>query len=290
MNTPKEDQQLAILPTLTPSNIFCSPDADLILLSSDNVEFRVFGRILAEASMVFQDMMQLGESSSPGALNSVRVSENAETLDMVLRFIYPIPDPKIFSFDTLKLLMDTADKYFLKGMMHSLKNTLIQPAFTEPQPLRAYALACIHGLQDEAKIISRYCLKTDILQQGDIYDELAIITGRDLLRLIKLHQTRATQIISILNNNGPSPCSGTGATLGTPSWWIEFRARAKEEVRSRPLGDTIFHPKFLAACVHAVSAGGSSGCPQCPANYLSNGSQARLEQLRGMIEALPDTV
>jgi len=276
---------LAVIPT--PSKAFSSLDADLILTSSDDVEFRVFGRILSEASIVFKDMMQLGNATPSGGLNNVALSENAEILDLVLRFIYPIPDPQVTSFDTLKLLMDTADKYFLKGMMHSLKNILIQPAFAEPQPLRAYALACIHGLQDEAKIISRHCLKTDILQQGDIYEELAIITGKDLLRLIKLHQTRATQIISILNTTSPSPCTGSGATSGTPLWWTEFRARAKEEVRSRPLGDTIFQPKFLAACVSAAIA---SGCPQCPTNYLSNASQARVEQLRSMIEALPDTV
>ncbi|KIJ37457.1 hypothetical protein M422DRAFT_100218, partial [Sphaerobolus stellatus SS14] len=226
-------------------------DADLVLVSSDNVEFRVFGRILAESSVIFHDMIQLGESpTSPGGDNRVTLTENGEILDAMLQFIYPIPDPKIVTFDTLKRLMDTADKYFLKGVMHSLKNLLVSPTFIEPQPLRAYALACMHGLQDEAKIISRYCLKSDILQQPDLYDELALITGRDLLRLIKLHQTRANSIVTILNSTGPSPCNGSGATSGTPLWWTEFRLRAKEEVRSRPLGDTIFQPKFLAACVN----------------------------------------
>lgn len=270
------------------SELFSSPEADVILASSDNIEFRVFRRILVEASTIFKDMVQIGKSSgSTAAQDRIQLSENGETLEFVLQFIYPMPDPKITSFDTLKHLMGTADKYFLIGMMHSLKELLILPKFVEPQPLRAYALACMHGFYEEAKTISRFCLKTDILQQEELYEELAMISGRDLLRLIKLHQTRATAITTILNNSTPSPCSGSGATPGLPLWWTEFRTRAKEELRCRPLGDTIFQPKFLAVCVSAAVA---SGCSQCAFNYLSNATQARLDQIRGLIEVLPDTV
>lgn len=271
----------------TGSLIFCSPEADLLLYSSDNVEFRVFNRILIEASPIFRDMDSLPKSvESPSHISRANLEEDQETLELLLQFLYPMPDPAVSTFDILKRLMKAADKYILEGVMQSLRRILISPAFVEWEPLRVYALACMYGYEAEAKVASRHCMKIDILPQAELYEELSMISGRDLLRLLKLHHTRGTEILLILNNSGPSACTGHGATIGPPLWWTEFKARAKEEVRARPVTDTILQPGFLAACVSY----GLHGCQQCATNYLSNATQARLEQIKGLIDALPDTI
>jgi len=270
------------------SRDFRSPEADLRLHSSDKVEFHVFSRILTEASPVFRDMASLPKpehSQTNGALSDcVDLAEDAETLDLTIRFLYPMPDPSISTLDVLKRLLKAADKYLLEGMMHSLRRILVSPIFVEKEPLRVYALACMYRYETEAKIASRHCLKTDIVHQAELYEELAMISGRDLLRLIKLHQTRATAILSILNGSGPSTCAGE-PTGGGPIWWTEFKNRAREEIRVRPLSEIIFSTGFLAGC---VNVGGV--CPACAANYVSSATQARLVQLKGKIDTLADTV
>lgn len=272
------------------SSVFCASDADLILYSSDRVEFRVFSRILIESSPVFRDMVSIPKPPEmQGVVNAVHLDENGETLELLLQFIYPMPDPSFSTFDILKRLMKAADKYILEGSTHSLKRILVSPTFMDRDALRVYAIACMYGHQAEAKIASRHCLKVDILLQADIHEELGLISGKDLLRLIRLQQTRAGEILSILNRSAPTTCNNChgGTTMGGSIWWSEFKARAKEEIRVRPLTDAILQPGFLASCVtHAVSA----GCPQCATNYLSTGTQARLAQIKGLVDALPDTV
>lgn len=275
-------------PPLTQSAEFSSPEADLILQSSDGVLFKVFSRILMEASPVFRDMMTIPKPSE-GLQQPLVLDEEGATLELGLKFLYPIPSPTITSFEMLKNIFKMADKYLLDSVLHALKALLVTPAFIEKAPLRVYALACAYGLQAEAKVASRHCLKIDVLQEAELYEELSMISGRDLLRLIRLHQTRAVAVLGILNGSNPSRCDGAGAynSNGVPLWWLEFKARAKEELRTRPLGDTIFQPKFMASC---VNMGVVNGCAHCPTNYLSTATQARLEQMRMLIDNLPDTV
>jgi len=237
---------------------------------------------------VFRDMMTLPTPvDEKGEVPPLLLEETATILDLGFRFLYPIPNPPITSFDSLKELLRLADKYNLEGVMHTLRSILISRPFLEQSPLRSYAIACLYNFEEERKLASRYCLKMDVIMETEIIDELAMMTGKDLLRLIKLQQTRTTAIVNFMATTAPSSCSGAGATSGIPLWWIEFKSKAKEEIRTRPLADTIFQAKFLAQC---VNAGVANGCMQCPTNYLSSATQARLEQLKAMVDALPDTV
>ncbi|KAF8528784.1 hypothetical protein BU17DRAFT_37958 [Hysterangium stoloniferum] len=284
-----QETKPGLQPDIKQSTSFCSPDADFLIHSSDGYALRIHSRILIEGSTVFKDMMTVAAApvDEKGELPPLLLEETANILDLGFQFLYPIPDPAITSFDTLKELLRLADKYNLEGVMHTLRSILISPIFLERSSLRSYAIACLYNFEAERKLASRHCLKTDVIMEAEISDELAMMTGKDLLRLIKLQQTRTTAIVNFMATTAPSPCAGPGATAGVPLWWIEFKSRAKEEIRTRPLADTIFQAKFLAQC---VNAGVANGCAQCPANYLSSATQARLEQMKAMVDALPDTV
>ena len=60
------------------------PGGDIILRSIDGVEFLVHSVILGVASSVFEGLLQVGTNR-----DAVELSENAEILSLVLRFIYP---------------------------------------------------------------------------------------------------------------------------------------------------------------------------------------------------------
>ena len=78
--------------------------ADVILRSSDNVDFRVFKLFLSLASPFFATLFdiprytEVGDQEVKDGLAVVHVTEDSKTLDALLRFCYPCTladDPKM---------------------------------------------------------------------------------------------------------------------------------------------------------------------------------------------------
>lgn len=74
---------------------FDDPAADLIVRTLDNVDFRLFKSILVIASPVFRDMCSQHSQKPAGATQSpsdgstlVYISEDSQTFDCLMRFIY----------------------------------------------------------------------------------------------------------------------------------------------------------------------------------------------------------
>ncbi|KAF9023209.1 hypothetical protein BDZ89DRAFT_174931 [Hymenopellis radicata] len=89
---------------------FNAADADVCIISSDNVRFKVHSTNLGTHSSVFPAVH--------GAANDVadpaRMAECAEVLRVIFKFIYPDPPlPKLglLSFSTLEEVAMAADKY-----------------------------------------------------------------------------------------------------------------------------------------------------------------------------------
>src|SRR5258708_20347343 len=99
---PKPREQLAEAP-------FDDARADLILQSSDKVQFRVFKTIFYLASPIFADMFSIPSPPSEKHHDEAQVvplSEHSTALDIALRHIYPVrrtpkpqtlPSPSPFS-------------------------------------------------------------------------------------------------------------------------------------------------------------------------------------------------
>ncbi|KZW04290.1 hypothetical protein EXIGLDRAFT_663792 [Exidia glandulosa HHB12029] len=235
---------------------FASPDADLVLRCTDpeRVDFFVFKRILVEGSSVFRDMLNVPTPSSEvsskrssvvaGAtapLPVVELPESADVVDRLLRLLYPMKKPTIDSLDVLVHIIKVADKYQLEGPMFILREALLSEKFLTEAPVRVYAVACIYSWEHEAKVASRACLAGDILK-CEPFAELGDISARALMRLLQLHQTRGTLAIQLLNNFSPT-CTGTQGSACTPAaplWWLEFKSRAKDELRVSPTSAKIF--------------------------------------------------
>ncbi len=88
------DPQAQINSTAGPPKTFNVSDANLILRSSDLVDFRVHKSVLAMVSPFFQDMLSLpqpSDSESADGLPVVRLTENSELLNSLISLLYPIP-------------------------------------------------------------------------------------------------------------------------------------------------------------------------------------------------------
>ena len=100
---------------------FDEADADVILRSSDHVDFRVHKVILSLASPVFKDIFNMSQpphltdTDEPhNDLQVIAVEEDADTLDFVLRNIYPVPSPIVAKMDDLRFVLGPSQKYRFK--------------------------------------------------------------------------------------------------------------------------------------------------------------------------------
>ncbi|KZT07306.1 uncharacterized protein LAESUDRAFT_758713 [Laetiporus sulphureus 93-53] len=143
---------------------FTRPDADVVLRSSDGVDFRVHKMILSVASPVFDSMFSLPQPPASGGdhdLPIVPVSEENIVLDFLLRICYPMPN---ISFEDVKhaiAVLEAAVKYKMDDIVIFLSNTLIDGPFMNEHAITIYGAA--HRLDlERAKIIaSRSTLKKE---------------------------------------------------------------------------------------------------------------------------------
>jgi len=105
-------------PSPTPSTASfpfdATSDGDVLLRSSDGVQFRVHRIILATSSHFFKDMFSLPQQPTLDgleALSTVPFTEASDTLDSLLRAIYPVDEPDLKLVQDIERVMEAAIKY-----------------------------------------------------------------------------------------------------------------------------------------------------------------------------------
>ncbi|OSX60896.1 hypothetical protein POSPLADRAFT_1170624, partial [Postia placenta MAD-698-R-SB12] len=136
---------------VTTTSPFNSIDADLILRSSDQVEFQIHRYAMTMASPVFQDVLSLPQPAD--TLNGppvVDLPEDSRTLYTILRICYPVLDPKIDTIELARSVLDAALKYDMVVVVDYCKRAL--RSLAKSQPLRVYAIACTIGAETTARL------------------------------------------------------------------------------------------------------------------------------------------
>ena len=197
---------------------FVDPSADIILTSSDGVDFPVMKGILSMASPVFRDMFSLPQGTAistkinaGGAtegLVRVDVSENSRVLNGFLCIIYPVKPPKIRSepekeFEKAKELLITAVKYDAERAISYVFQTLfelIKSSGDTRMALRLYALASRYSLKDHIRKIALVCLRGDIIeacQEGRI-PEFESMNANALLCLFTFQREVSECVLGVI--------------------------------------------------------------------------------------------
>ncbi|KAF8992040.1 hypothetical protein BDQ17DRAFT_1254298, partial [Cyathus striatus] len=125
--------------------------SDIILRTSDNVNFYVYRVILSVASPFFESMFSLPQSILDDVNHPViDVSEDSKILDPLLRLCYPVDDPIISDPTFLGDVLEAALKYETTEAVAVLKSHL--RTYTKQNPLQVYSVACRLGLEDIASL------------------------------------------------------------------------------------------------------------------------------------------
>ena len=125
---------------------FDDADADIIFRSSDHIDFRLYKVILAKASPVFREMFTLPHNPDEDDPQVVQLTEDAFTLENLLRLCCPVEHPKISYVDHVHAVLEAAQKYEMQAVIANLRWVVKRIIHTEP--LRIYAVAYSLKMED----------------------------------------------------------------------------------------------------------------------------------------------
>jgi len=207
--------------------MFNWPDGDVILRATHGTnsrDFRVHKLFLSFASPVFKDMFKVPQPPSPSSsVDIIDVTDPPRTLELVLRFIYPFASPVINDLTTLSEVLVLADKYDIEAVQSRLRPSLAELAKTKP--LRAYAIACRLGFEDEMKIASSYMTAIDLSELTQLPDEFKFIPATEYHRLVRRHKKHRSREVAAVPAppiaawpmNTPTASQITARRMNTPT-------------------------------------------------------------------------
>ncbi|KAG2137597.1 uncharacterized protein EDB93DRAFT_759571 [Suillus bovinus] len=269
---------------------FLHAKADIILRSSDGVDFRVITLFLNLASSSFDSIIEQAAQSNQieGDLPVVSVEENHRVLDILLRFCYPstlAEDPPLHEFEDIIPVLEAARKYSLKPLEHRVRQAL--KSRMEKEPLRCFAVAMRVQLNIEATLAAGYTLREPLIPAS--FPEINLITAKELLALLTYHQRCSISVQSlgkdlswIISSYQSSDVTGYQWIIGGScdcesgsqfllngqrplKWWSDYMEKSLISLYDKPSGHTV-----LAGVGDTIRGVRARGCSRCCSNILVN--------------------
>ena len=181
---------------------FTVEGGDVILLVRPNDTFRVHKIVLSLASSVFKDLFHHArpdqqDSGQEGPLPAIPITDSPESVDLILRFIYPgVVPPTITDLTVLSALLTIADKYGVQTI-HPIVRERLAGEVLNKDVFSVYILARRWGFADEAKGAARRLTFTKVNGSSSPKD-LQGITGEDFYRLQWFMQKRREEAKKVI--------------------------------------------------------------------------------------------
>ena len=174
---------------------FTTEDGDVVLRVGPDDTFRVHKLVLSLASPVFKDLFQNARPDQPdggpgGFIPVIPIADSPESVDLLLRFIYPgVVPPTITDPTVLSALLTVADKYGVQVISPIAKARLADEEILKKDPFGAYIVARRWGFMDEAKSAARRLTLTGVMESPSSKDPQNL-AGEDFFRLLWFMQKR----------------------------------------------------------------------------------------------------
>ncbi|KAJ7801648.1 hypothetical protein B0H14DRAFT_2894775, partial [Mycena olivaceomarginata] len=225
---------------------FDDPGADVILRSSDGIDFHVYRVVLSLASPFFKEMFGLPQPSFEPDVPTLPMVESAVVLDRTLRFWYPGAEP--IAIPTLDELRDTFESLIIRYDMQ-----FIVP-FAKRQ-LREYSpgASCRRPSRERpqrALSVFPFAMSADSPRPSHLNDMTAD-TYHSLLLV-------PTSTLEWINRSGETPgadCTEGGGPL--VGWFAGHLKRLNTTLANSPLV-RLDSPEVLTLAIKQMAA-----CPFC---------------------------
>ncbi|OCH91505.1 hypothetical protein OBBRIDRAFT_834162 [Obba rivulosa] len=193
--------------------------ADAILCSCDDVDFRVHRIIVSEASPLFSATFSLPQPSisSPesSGLPDIPMAETATTLDAVLRFCYPMPNPDSATIDALIPVLEAARKYSIEITVERGRWPL-RSRFLDEDPFAVFGVAYHMQVKDEAVLAAHESLKRNVPDAS----KLGMIPGATSGTLMHWRARCVVAAINFMHDRiEPRNCRDGEWYMSDPVYW-----------------------------------------------------------------------
>ncbi|KAL4062561.1 hypothetical protein J3A83DRAFT_4381731 [Scleroderma citrinum] len=299
-----------------PSSPFDHPKADVILRSSDNVDFHIFKLFLSLASPFFEALFdipqpseeKLGDMEMKNGLPIIPVSEDSRTLDALLRFCYPCTltqNPPLNHFKDVVNVLEAAKKYSLNEVEKAICEALFNPKILEVDSLRCFAVARRAHLHDQTIMAAKYSLREPLIPGW--FEEIELVTAADLLALLTYHQKCGSALQQLhlsfswieqhyQNRNAVLWIygEGTGRACGCPRakvaklfngqptlWWEEFMDATFQALKDKPCANTVH--KMVEKTIEGVRRCNCHSCSPGIATVISGFTDLFVKQVNELV-------
>ncbi|KAI0698250.1 hypothetical protein BC835DRAFT_677785 [Cytidiella melzeri] len=126
--------------------------ADVIIRTSDKVDFHIYKAVLILASPFFGDMFSLTQPVATGQHSStepIPITENSQTFDCLMRLCYPVDESPFHTLSFLESVLAAAIKYQMRAAVNRCRN--VMQGFVRAQTLDVYAVCCRQDLEEDAR-------------------------------------------------------------------------------------------------------------------------------------------
>ncbi|KAH9023519.1 hypothetical protein EDB84DRAFT_1580438 [Lactarius hengduanensis] len=285
--------------------------ADVIVRSSDHVDFRVHKAILATSSPVFNDIFSLAQPSNHEAVDGfpiVQLSEDAELVRALITALYPIPFEMPASYNRILALLAAAQKYNMDTVQSSIRTEVSRRKLSfldGTQVFRAYAIASSSRLIPEMDTAARLSLDLPMTFEY-LGVELRLFEGWALRALVNFRILYKDNLISCFDtfldtSSGPSTIwalenlretadllasrDKPGGTQSLPAWLHNlFRGEMGGSLRTfiSPLvGPSEIRAKYMSALQKHVTM---DKCKFCPGVHVLEGENYIAELERALTQ------
>jgi hypothetical protein len=201
----RENPQAEINSATCPLEPFDVPDADLVIRSSDCVDFRVHKPVLSMSSPFFKDLLSLPQQpdgESVDGIPVVRLPEGSELLNCLVSMLYPVRTVIPNSYDKVLYLLAACQKYEMTSVQSLIRSEVKRGEFPTAKGVEAYpayAIASRTGLIPEMESAGRQTLNHpmtfEILGEG-----LRLFEGWALSALVSFRKRCRDCLIACLDS------------------------------------------------------------------------------------------
>ena len=167
------------------------PDANIIVRSSDQVNFRIHKSVLAMSSTFFENLLSLPQPPDEELIDGlpvVQLSEDASVLSNLISLLYLTRRRvKPGSYEMVFALLAACQKYDMESIQLDIRDDVERGTFLAPdkaQAFNAYALASSHGLVPEMEHAARLTLGQPMTFES-LGDGLRLFKGHALCELVR---------------------------------------------------------------------------------------------------------
>ena len=181
-------------------------DANIILRSSDQVDFRVHKSVLAMSSPFFEDMLSLPQPPDGELVDGlpvIQLSEDAGLLNILVPLLYPISANIPSSYEKVYPVLAACQKYDMASIQANIRAEVKRGASPTPlgdEAFGAYAIASRMNLIPEMESAARLTLAYPMTFES-LGDELrSFNNGRALSELVRYRKRCRDNLVSCLDS------------------------------------------------------------------------------------------